>query len=394
MGKPRGIFFPQTRRSLTMKIRDFGVEIWMNRYENNCQWNIAETCVESLTMAELLELCGKTDTILSELLPLKLTYGAIEGSERLRDLIAGLYETQKRDNVITTHGAIGANALVHETLVEPGDRVISVLPTYQQHYSIPESYGADVQILRLTEATGFLPDLAKLKALATPGTKLIAINNPNNPTGALMDRACLERVVEIARSVGAWILCDEVYRGTDQDGDGMTASIADLYERGISTGSMSKTFSLAGLRLGWIVAPRPLLHDVMIHRDYNTISVGMLDDHFAAIALENRDRILARSRSITRNNLAILSEWVDSEPNISWIKPKSGTTALLKYDLPMSSEKFCVRLLEQTGVMLTPGSALDMEGYLRIGYANREAVLRAGLTGLSEFLRNAASQAA
>ncbi len=370
-----------------MKIRDFGVEIWMNRYENHCEWNLAETCVESLTVAELLEMAGKTDMILAELLPLKLTYGAIEGSERLRGLIASLYAKQAIENVVTTHGAIGANALVHETLVEPGDRVISVLPTYQQHYSIPESYGADTQILRLTEATGFLPDLQELQRLAIRGTKLIAINNPNNPTGALMDRAYLERIVEIARACGAWILCDEVYRGTDQEGSGLTASIADLYEKGISTGSMSKTFSLAGLRLGWIVASPELIRAVSVHRDYNTISVGMLDDHFAAIALENKDKILARSQKITRTNLAILSDWVDAEPLISWIKPQSGTTALLKYDLPMTSEVFCLQLLQRTGVMFTPGSAMDMEGYLRIGYANNEAVLREGLRRVSAFLR-------
>ena len=377
-----------------MKIRDFGVEIWMNRYENHCEWNLAETCVESLTVAELLEMAGKTDTILAELLPLKLTYGTIEGSDRLRGLIASLYAKQAIENVVTTHGAIGANALVHETLVEPGDRVVSVLPTYQQHYSIPESYGADTQILKLTEETGFLPDLEQLQRLAIPGTKLIAINNPNNPTGALMDRRYLEKIVGIARGCGAWILCDEVYRGTDQEGDGLTASIADLYEKGVSTGGMSKTFSLAGLRLGWIVAPPELIHAVSIHRDYNTISVGMLDDHFAAMALENRHKILARSRSITRTNLAVLSDWVDSEPRISWVKPHSGTTALLKYDLPMTSEAFCLGLLERTGVMLTPGSAMDMEGYLRIGYANSESILREGLQRLSGFLREQQSAAA
>ena len=370
-----------------MKIRDFGVEMWMNAYENHCELNLAETCVESLTVAELLAIAGKTNVILEELLPLKLTYGAIEGSERLRGLVAGLYEKQKIENVVITHGAIGANALVQETLVEPGDRVISVLPTYQQHYSIPESYGADVQILTLRAENLFLPDLDELRRLATPGTKLIAINNPNNPAGSLMDRAFLEQVAEIARGCGAWVLCDEVYRGTDQEGDGFTASIADLYEKGISTGSMSKTYSLAGLRLGWIAAPRELLQAVSIHRDYNTISVGMLDDHFAAIALEHRDKILKRSRAITRANLAILSDWVAGEKLISWVKPKSGTTALLKYDLPIGSREFCVRLLERTGVMLTPGSAMDMEGWLRIGYANGEAVLREGLARLSGFLR-------
>jgi aspartate/methionine/tyrosine aminotransferase len=370
-----------------MKIRDFGVEIWMNRYENDCELNLAETCVESLTVEELLDMAGKRDDILAELLPMKLTYGAIEGSERLRGLIAGLYEKQAIENVVVTHGAIGANALVHETLVEPGDRVISVLPTYQQHYSIPESFGAEVNILTLTAQHGFLPDLAELRTLAKPGTKLICLNNPNNPTGSLMDRDFLRQVVEIARGCGAWILCDEVYRGTDQDGDGMTASIADLYEKGISTGSMSKTYSLAGLRLGWIVGPKDFLRAVSIHRDYNTISVGMLDAHFAAIALENRDRILARSHAITRRNLAVLAEWVAGEPLISWVKPKSGTTALLKYELPLTSQAFCVRLLERTGVMLTPGSAMDMEGYLRIGYANGEAVLREGLKRLSAFLK-------
>ncbi|MEK1931713.1 MAG: aminotransferase [Pararhizobium sp.] len=377
-----------------MKIRNFGVEIWMNEYETKCELNLAETCVESLTVAELLDMAG-IDDIAQQLLPLKLTYGAIEGSVRLRTLVAGLYEDQKVENVVTTHGAIGANALVHQTLVEAGDRVISVLPTYQQHYSIPESIGADIQILKLTEKTGFLPDLEELKRLATPGTKLIAINNPNNPTGSLMNRAYLERIVEIARACGAWILCDEVYRGTDQQGDdGMTASIADLYERGISTGSMSKTYSLAGLRLGWIVAPAELIRAVSIHRDYNTISVGMLDDHFAAIALENKDKILERSHRITRTNLAILSEWVDGEPLISWVKPKSGTTALLKFDLPISSREFCIRLLEETGVMLTPGSAMDMEGYLRIGYTNPEADLRKGLQRISRFLKGSITAAA
>ena len=139
-----------------MKIRNFGVEIWMNKYETTCELNLAETCVESLTVAELLDMAGKTD-IAAELLPLKLTYGEIEGSVRLRNLVAGLYENQKLENTVITHGAIGANALVHLTLVERGDRVISVLPTYQQHYSIPESIGADIQILELTEKTGFLP---------------------------------------------------------------------------------------------------------------------------------------------------------------------------------------------------------------------------------------------
>jgi aspartate/methionine/tyrosine aminotransferase len=376
-----------------MKIKPFGVEIWMNQYETQCAYNLAETCVESLTVAQLLDLAGKRGAILDELLPLKLTYGAIEGTERLRGNIASLYTRQKLENVTVTHGAIGANMLVYATLVEPGDRVISVLPTYQQHYSIPESLGADVQVHKLRAENAFLPDLDEIERLITPSTKLIALTNPNNPTGSVMDRAMMQRIADMAGSVGAYVLCDEVYRGVDQTSDELTMSMADLYERGISTGSMSKAFSLAGLRLGWIVGPKDLIHAVSIHRDYNTISVGMLDDHFASIALEHRDAILARNRAIVRENLAMLDRWVAEEPTITYVKPKGGTVALLKYDFDLPSRDFCVRLLEAEGVMFTPGSALDMEGYVRIGYANNRAVLEEGLPRVSRFLRTLNSTA-
>ncbi|MCC7126568.1 MAG: aminotransferase [Acidobacteria bacterium] len=369
-----------------MRIRPFGVEIWMNEYETQCEWNLAETCVASLSVSELLDLAGASADELEQMRSLRLTYGAIEGTERLRAAIAALYDTQEARNVLVAHGAIGANALLYATLVEPGDRVISVQPTYQQHYSIPESYGADVRILRLRKENGFLPDLDELRQLATRGTKLIAINNPNNPTGALMDRAMLEAIAAIAREQDAWVLCDEVYRGLDQEGSGTTASMADLYERGISTGSMSKAFSLAGLRLGWIVGPRALLDAVSVHRDYNTISVGVLDDHLAALALEHADAVLARSRDITRTNLAILEAWMATQSALDWVKPRSGTTALLELKSDEPSRDFCVRLLEETGVMLTPGSVMEMEGWLRIGYANATHVLEAGLERMGAFM--------
>ena len=369
-----------------MHIEPFGVETWMNEWETRCHWNLAETCVESVTIGELLSLVSKGEEDLAELLSMKMTYGAIEGSERLRVAVAALYDRQQKANVLITHGTIGANMLVHKTLVSAGDRVIAIVPTYQQHYSIPASIQANVHCLQLREEDDWLPDLDLLRELATPDTRLIALNNPNNPTGALMNRAMLEEVAMIAREIDAWVLCDEVYRGTDQEGSGFTASIADVYEKGISTSSMSKAYSLAGLRLGWIVGSEALLEDVMIHRDYDTISVGIIDDHFATMALEHRDKILARSRALTRGNLAVLETWINEEPLVSWIKPRSGTTALIKYDLPMSSRDLCVSLLRETGVMFTPGSALGMEGYVRIGYANNPTVLTAGLTHASRFL--------
>lgn len=370
-----------------MKIEVFGVEQWMNEWETKCAYNVAETCVESITVKELLQMAGVTpEQMTQDLMSKKLTYGWIEGSAKVRELIAGLYQKQSAANVVTTHGCIGANMLIHETLVEPGDHVISVIPTYQQHYSIPESFGANIETLRLKPENGFLPDLNELRAMVKPDTKLICINNPNNPTGALMDEAMLREICDIARSVDAWLLCDEVYRGLTQSEE-FSPSVADLYEKGISTGSMSKVFSLAGLRFGWIAAPKELIAAVLYHRDYNTISIGMLDEYFAELALGAKDKILERNRAIIRENLQILDDWVKTTPRVSYVKPKAGTTAFVHIDTKLTSHEFCERLVKEKGVMFTPGSALHTEGFVRIGYANNKEVLKKGLELTSEFLK-------
>lgn len=380
-----------------MKIDEFGVERWMDLQEVKCKHNLAETCVSSMTIEELLALAGKSkDDFMAELMAMRMTYGAIRGSSPLRSNIAKLYAEQHEDNVLICNGAIGANSLLYETIVGAGDHVIAVLPTYQQHQSIPKCYGADVELLHLRCENGFLPNLAEMEAMMRPNTKLIAINNPNNPTGSLMDDAFLRKIAEIAKKSNAYVLCDEVYRGLDNDdkGEGLmksfTTSIADIYERGISTGSMSKTYSLAGLRLGWIVSKLPeLLDEVVSHRDYNTISVGMINDYLAALALGVADKVIGRSLQITRGNRDILDAWVRSEPSLSYTRPASGTTALIK--LPEGSGTswdFCVRLLEATGVLLVPGSIMDMEGYARLGYANDTHVLNDGLRLISSFLKS------
>ena len=369
-----------------MHIKPFGIEMWMNEFEDHCKYNLAETCVKSMTIGELLEISGKNIKFTEELSSMKLTYGEITGSKQLRKNIASLYKNQTTENVMVTHGAIGANSLIYNTLISKGDKVVSVLPTYQQHYSIPESLGAELSILKLKPEHKFLPDINELKQLIKPDTKLIALTNPNNPTGSLMDEALLLEIVDIARTCDAYIICDEVYRGTNQNDPEYGTSIVDIYEKGISTGSMSKTYSLAGLRLGWITASPDILKDVFIHRDYNTISVGVIDDYFASIALENRKKIALRNTTITRHNLEILDIWVKNERFFSYVKPKAGTTALLKYEFNIPSREFCIQILKNTGVLFAPGSAMDMEGWVRIGYANDSKILTQGLTVLSKYL--------
>ncbi|BEP27993.1 aminotransferase [Helicovermis profundi] len=370
-----------------MKIKDFGVEIWMNLYENNCKYNLAETCVNSMTVNELLDIASKREEIIDHILEIQLSYGDIEGSPKLIEGIQSLYKKVKANQITVSHGAIGANALTIFALVKAGDRVISVLPTYQQHYSIPEAYGADVKILQLKFENNFLPNLEELKSLVNDNTKLICINNPNNPTGALMNEEFLKEIVEIAKSCDSYILCDEVYRGLDHEDSGFTTSIVDLYDKGISTGSISKTFSLAGLRVGWVAGPEDLIETVNRRRDYNTISLGRIDDYLVGIALENKDKIIERNHLIVRENIKIVDEWVNNEPKLSYIKSKAGTTVFVKYDFDILSEDFCVKLLDEKGVMLVPEKALDMEGFFRLGYAFSPSDLKIGLEKISEFLK-------
>ena len=370
-----------------MQIRPFAVEQWMNDYETRCEWNLAETCCESVTIAALLDLAGHSpDQLRDELLDMHLTYGDIVGSDRLRAAVAALFVQQRSDNVLITHGAIGANHLTHLALVDPGDRVVAAVPNYQQHISIPASIGADVRQLRLRPEQAYLPDLDELAALVGDDCKLVAITNPNNPTGALIEQPMLEEIVAICRSADAWLLCDEVYRGIDQHGSGTTASVADLYERGISTGSMSKAFSMAGVRLGWVVAPDEVTEAVMHQRDYSIISVSMVDDHLASIALEHADAILERNRTLVRANNATVDDWLAEQADLSWVRPTGGTTGLLHYPHDVPSRELCIDLLGTTGVLLTPGSALDTEGTLRLGYANHPDILANGLDRLGAFV--------
>ena len=371
-----------------MKIKPFAVEEWMNRYEVGAKHNIAETCVDSVSASELFALTGEDAAAFWECFSARrLTYGDIEGAPEFKQGVCGLYKTVKPGEVIPCHGAAGANHHLFYSLVEPGDRVVSIAPSYQQLTSIPESFGADVRVLPLRPENGWLPDVEELRALCTADTKLICINNPNNPTGALMDGALLRQIVEIAGDCGAWLLCDEVYRHLTQE-DGWSESIVDLYDKGISVSSMSKVFSLAGLRLGWIAThDEDLRRALLSHRDYDLISCGMFDEALAAVALRHRDKVLARNRAVVRENLKVLDAWIESEPRISYVRPKSGTTALVSYDYDLDSRSFCDRMYRETGAFVVPGDCFGVEKSMRIGYANNGKTLREGLDAVSAFLR-------
>lgn len=371
-----------------MKIDTFKVERWMNDFEERAVYNLGETCIDSLSLKELLKLCKKEQgEYLEELAETRLAYSHIFGSPKLREGISSLYMNLNPENVVPTHGAVGANNMIITTMISREDNMVCVLPTYQQHYSIPASIGADVRILKLKMENDYLPDLNELRSLVDKNTKMITINNPNNPTGSLIPDGMLKEIAEIAKSVDAYLLSDEVYRSVSEDGSYML-SVLDVYEKGISVGSMSKSFSLAGLRMGWIAANDPKIIDqVKERRDYDTISCGVLDDKLAALALANKEAIIERNRGIVLKNREILDAWVKETPEVRYLRPVAGTTALVYYDKDISSYDLCKKLIEQKGVLFTPGSCFEMEGAVRIGYAFDSEALREGLDKFTEFLR-------
>ncbi len=369
-----------------MKIAEFGVENWLNQWEKSAKYDISQSTIDSMTIAELLKMTGDDESVLyDQLSHTKMNYGWIEGSPEFKTLISSLYDHVQPSQVLQTNGATGANYLALYSLIEPGDHVISEYSSYQQLYDIPRSLGAEVDFWHIHEADNWYPDINELKKLIRPNTKMICLNNANNPTGTLLNKAFLQQVVELAKTVGAYILIDEVYQPLN-DLENFT-SIVDLYDRGIATNSLSKTYSFPGVRIGWTVASDEVTDLFRKYRDYTMICGGVWNDILAVYILQHRDQILARNRKLVLHNLEILKNWVASEPHVSAVLPQAVSTSCIKIDIPESTESFCLRLLKETGVLLVPGERFDLPGHVRLGYCTDEATLKKGLSKLSEFLR-------
>ncbi|MEM3550589.1 MAG: aminotransferase class I/II-fold pyridoxal phosphate-dependent enzyme [Candidatus Bathyarchaeia archaeon] len=370
-----------------MKVDEFLVEKFLNAYEHNVEVNLGETCVEPFTLGEFLKLI-ECERFFNNFKKAQLTYGFVEGDPELRKGLASLYKNMRAENIITTLGAIGANFLVFYSLVDPGDTVISIFPTYQQLYSVPKSFGANVKLLRLRPENGWIPETNELSKLIDEKTKLIVINNPHNPSGSLINAELLKEICSLAEDADAYVLCDESYRGLYIKPRDYVPSAVDLSDRAIATGSFSKAFSLSGLRLGWIAADENIIKECMLHRDYTTISTGIIDNALAALAIKHKDRIYERNLKILRTNHEILTKWIENENLIDWVPPKAGSVAFLKYKMNVSSKELCLRLIREKKTLLVPGSCFEMEGYLRIGYGCKTQTLTEGLLRFKQILNS------
>jgi aspartate/methionine/tyrosine aminotransferase len=375
-----------------MKIKPFALERWQSIWENQVELNISESGVHPLTTRELVD----DPDVLGRILELPQVYPQTNGSEDLRSRIAEFYPGAKAENVLVTCGGSEANFVSTWSLIEPGDEVVLMLPNYMQIDGVAESFGATVKPLWLRETLnwGFAPQ--DLASVVTPKTKLIAVCNPNNPTGSVLSKAEREAIVAAASRVGAWVLADEVYRGAEMDGP-VTPSFWGSYDKVLCTAGLSKAFSLPGLRTGWIVGPAATIERLWGYHDYTSIGPTQLSDRLASIALEpsKRDWILRRTRSYLQKNYPVLRDWLAANDDLfSHVPPRAGAIAWAGVRSGANTEPMAEDLRVKKGVLLVPGELMGMKSHLRFGFGGDTETLEKALERVSEYLREGQRQRA
>ncbi len=368
-----------------MKVELFEMERFQSIWENRVTHNLSESGVHPLSLGELLD-PKEREAIFDQ----RFIYVQTNGSPALRASIAALYPGATADNIVVGNGTAEANYITVWRLVEPGDEVVMMLPNYMQIWGVVRGQGAIVVPWRLREERQWEADVDALASLVTPRTKLIAVCNPNNPTGSILSEAAMRAIVGIAEKAGAFILADEVYRGAELDGR-ETRSFWGLSDRVLVACGMSKAYGLPGLRIGWVAGPAPMVAELWARKDYLSIAPASLSDHLAQVALrpEVRPRILARTRGLINANLPAITEWMRGHhPGFRLVPPRAGAIAYPRYSWPVNSTKLMERLRDERSVLVVPGDQFGMDGYLRIGLGNEPAELKAGLARMDGVLES------
>ncbi|MEP7199641.1 MAG: aminotransferase class I/II-fold pyridoxal phosphate-dependent enzyme, partial [Chloroflexota bacterium] len=368
-----------------MHLEPFQMERWQSTYENLVAYNLSESGVHPLAVHELV---GDGE-LADRLLATQLGYSQSNGTSELRRAIARLYPGADEDNVLVTNGSSESNFIAAWSLVAPGDEVVMLLPNYMQIHGVARGFGGDVRVFHLKSELAWQPDDDELRRVVTPRTKLIVVCNPNNPTGAILNDAAMDAIVDAARASGAWLLADEVYQGAERDGV-TTKSFWGRTERTLITNGLSKAYALPGLRIGWMVGPRDQIAQAWMRHDYLTIAPSTLSDQLARLALAdgNREAILRRTRGILQKNYPILEGWIEEHGELfSLVPPRAGAIAYLQYHLDVNSSALAEKLRAEKSVLVVPGDHFGMDKYLRIGYGAEEEYLKTGLNRIDDVLR-------
>lgn len=339
---------------------DFRLETYFSHWEFAARYNLAASDAQSMSLAELLALANPADREAFE--HLHLGYTQTYGAPELREAIASTYTQRSADDILCFAGAEEGIYIAMRVLLEAGDHAIVVTPNYQAAETVPLAI-CDVTGVALDPDDHWSLDIDKVAAAIRPNTRVISINFPHNPTGKILERDRFDALVALCRKHGIWLFSDEVYHPLGATGTVHLPNAADVYERGISLGVMSKAYGLPGLRIGWIAcADRALLQRMERYKHYLSICNAGPSEQLALIALKARTTILDRHRQRLDRNLALLdgffARWAD---RFHWYRPDGGCVAYPEYLGADGVDAFAADLVEQTGVLLLPASNYHSE---------------------------------
>jgi aspartate/methionine/tyrosine aminotransferase len=355
------------------------MERMQSTWENLVEYDMSESGIRAVTLREMVSLGFD----LEEMLDTPLGYSQSNGTVALRERLAALYPGATADHIEVTNGTSEANYLLALSQLRAGDRFALEIPNYMQLWGVPRSIGADVDTFHLRQrgSSGWELDWDEFDRAVKPGTKLVYVTNPNNPTGSVLPAAAMERIVARCEDVGAYLIADEVYQGAEL-ADPMTPSFWGMSDRVIVTSGLSKAYGIPGVRIGWIVAPPEVVAQCWTQHDYLTIGPNKLSDMLARVAVEPRVRehLYGRTRTILNENQPVVDEWVASFGGfLSFIRPSAAAMAFVKYASDEPSEAIAEWLRAKESTLAVPGSHLGMEGYLRIWTGGKPEFLREGL---------------
>jgi hypothetical protein len=362
----------------------FELERFMSIWENQVEFNLSESGVHPLTITELVQ----DQNVLEELLTTPLGYPQSNGLPELRQRVAALYPGATADNVLITTGCAQANFTAVMAVMAPGDEIAVMLPNYMQIWGISQNFQYSLKTFSLKEELGWGLDLDELKRAVSSKTKLIALVNPNNPTGHILTAAEMDAVVAAAERVGVWLLCDEVYAGAERVTDEVTPSFWGRYDKVMTTASMSKAYAMPGLRIGWIVGPADMIAKAWAWQDYITISTNMLANKVTAYALspEVRPRILQRTRDYIRKGYRNFETWCEKQGGVfSIIPPQAAAIAFVRYHREINSMELVKRLIRKSAFVL-PGDLFGLDHFLRISFGLPADYLSEGLSRLQQVI--------
>lgn len=369
-----------------MEFEPFAIEKLLSDWEQTVDFNLAESGVHPVLLRELLEMAGEGA---DPLLDTPLNYPEVNGDRALRERIAALYDGAAPDQVLVTIGASEANYILAQTLLEPGDELAVMRPTYMQVEGAARNRGVTVREFSLDESKGWALDIASLDAAITAKTKVIAVVNPNNPSGKILTEAEMDAIVAAADKVGAWLIADEVYGGAERERNDQTPSFFGRYDKVIAVNGLSKAYGLPGLRLGWAVAPAEITEALWRRHEFVTISTSMLGNRLGEIALrpDVRPQLIERTRRLIRDGFATLQDMLTVHPGVfSVVAPMASALSFVRYDLPLGSTELVHRLRAEKSILVVPGDCFGVDHHLRISSALPDDYLREGLGRMNDLV--------